>query len=338
MADFAGLDQRRHVDVLLGGDRLTRRKHQAVPVSRQVHHAHGALFWRFAVDAVNGRIRHAVGQAQHPGDVGGAVAAGHNDVVAGFGIDLLAGFGGQANSTGWLGSIAQRRRGAGAVGGDLEAVQRRIPDADGHAGQRIGDDASHSIEVAYAAKIQPNNSAADAVNGDAKPAIADGLPDGDVGLVFVQQCAIQARLRRLGGPAANVQIGRARALAVVQHGGLVFGRVGAKIEAYRFGGVVLADAFGHVDDVAIAADQQRPERAGGGRLRRHKHIDADQLGNRQAQGRDGHDLVLVELQGHFQHVEHCIALLARQAEKRSEIHPVVVPLIDQLGHAHGLAG
>ena len=49
-------------------------------------------------------------------------------------------------------------------------------------------------------------------------------------------------------------------------------------------------------------------------------------------------LEVVELQGHFQHVEHCIALLARQAEKGGEIDPVVVPLVDQLGHAHGLAG
>jgi hypothetical protein len=142
---------------------------------------------------------------------------------------------------------------------------------------------------------------------------------------------------------ADLYIGRwatepTQALAVVQHGGLVFWRVSAKIEAHRFGGVVLANALGHVDDVAIAADQQRPERAGGGRLRRHEHIDADQLGNRQAQGRDGHDLVLVELQGHFQRAEHCIALLARKTECRGEIHPVVVPLVDQLGHAHGLAG
>ena len=203
-------------------------------------------------------------------------------MVAGFGVDLLAGFGGQANSLGWLGSIAQRRRGAGAAGGDLEAAQRRIPDADGHAGHRVGDDAGHGIEVAYAAEIQPNTGAADAVNGDVKPAIADGLPDGDVGLVFVQQRAVQACLRGLSSPAANVQISRAWALAVVQHGSLVFGRVGTKVSADRFDGVVASNSLGHVDDVAVAADQQRPERAGGRRLRRHEHIDADQLRNRQA--------------------------------------------------------
>ena len=66
MADFAGLDQRGHIDVLRGGDRLARRKHQAVPVGRRVHHAHGALFWRFAVDAVNRRIRMPSARPQHP--------------------------------------------------------------------------------------------------------------------------------------------------------------------------------------------------------------------------------------------------------------------------------